>query len=88
MINWLHLAFNTLWILGLVIILASFSYTRWLAQVQGVRTRQQLSTPTFQLPFTLGLMLLSTAWLERGLWAAFTLLFAWQLWGAWRGRTA
>jgi apolipoprotein N-acyltransferase len=60
-----------------------------------VRTRQLLSTPTFQLPFTAGLLLislgltfLSAAWLERALWAAFTLLFAWQLWGAWRSHAA
>jgi hypothetical protein len=92
MINWLQVFFNLLWLLGLALILAAFSYTNWLAHARGVRTRQLLGTLTFQRPFSigmglisLGLFFLSRGWLEHVLWAAFTLLFAWQSWGTWRG---
>ncbi len=91
MIDWPHVAFNALWIIGCAVILAAFSYTNWLAHERGERTRQLLGRPTFQLPFTIGMTLISLGlfflargWLERGLWAIFTLLFAWQLWGVWK----
>lgn len=87
MIDWLHVAFNALWLLGLALILAAFSYAGWLAQARGMRTRQLLGTPTFQLSFTigmglvsLGLFFLGRGWLEHVLWAAFTVVFAWQAW--------
>jgi hypothetical protein len=95
MINWLHAFFNSLWILGLALILAAFSHAHWLAHVRGARTRPLLGTPTFQLPFTigmalvsLGLFFLSRGWLEHLLWGAFTALFAWQAWPARRDRRA
>jgi hypothetical protein len=84
-IDWPHLLFNTLWILGCAVILAAFSHSHWLAGVRGTSTRRLLNTPAFQLPFTLGLtlislglLLLAAAWLERALWGLFTLLFLYQ----------
>ena len=87
-IDWLHVAFNSLWILGCATILAAVSYTNWLAHVRRVRTRQLWGAPSFQLPFVLGLGLislglffLSRGWFEYVLWAVLFIYFAWQLWG-------
>ena len=91
MIDWPHVALNALWILGGAVILAALSYTSWLAQVRGLPTRQLLGGSVFQLPLSIGLSLvsfslffLSRGWLERVLWAAFTVVFAWQCWDRWR----
>ena len=91
MIDWPHVAFHTLWIFGCALILAAFSYANWLAHLRRAPTRQLLNAPTFQLPFTIGLgliscglFLLSRGWLEHILWVVLTLLFAWQVWGLWR----
>ena len=92
MINWLQAFSNLPWLFGLALILAAFSYANWLAHLRRAPTRQLLSAPTFQLPFTIGLglvscglFLLGRGWLEHVLWAVLTLLFAWQAWGLWRG---
>jgi hypothetical protein len=92
MINWPHVAFNALWIFGCALALAAFSYSHWLAHARGLRTRQVLASATFQLPFSiglglvsLGLFFLSRGWLEHGVWAVFAALFAWQAWGTWVG---
>jgi hypothetical protein len=91
MIDWLSVLFNALWVMGGALILAAFSHTHWLAGVRRVSLRRLLNTPHFQLPFTvgltlisLGLLFLASTWLERGLWAIFTLLFTWQLWQSWQ----
>ena len=91
MIDWLHVAFNALWVLGSALILAAFSHANWLAQARNARTRQLLSAPAFQLPFSIGLclisgslFLLSRGWLEHALWAVLTIIFTWQAWGLWR----
>ena len=93
MIDWPQVAFNSLWIIGCAVVLAAFSYANWLAHARGVRTRQLLGMPVFQLPFsigfvlvTLGLFFLGRGWLERGLWAIFAVLFTWQSWSLWRSR--
>lgn len=90
MIDWPHVAFNALWIVGCAVILAAFSHTHWLAHAQGIGTRQRLRTATFELPFAVGLCLISLGlfflgrgWLERVVWAAFAILFAWQSWRVW-----
>ena len=86
-IDWLNVFFNAIWIVGLAIILAAFSYNDWLAHVNGVKLRQQLGTPAFQTPLTLGLMMVSASlalladvWWHRLLWWAFVVLFALQWW--------
>jgi hypothetical protein len=87
MINWLQLLFNLPWLLGLALILAALSYVDWLAHTRGAPIRQLLGTHTFQLPFSiglglvsLGLFFLSRNWFEYFLWAVFAALFAWQAW--------
>lgn len=91
MIDWLQVLFNLFWLLGLALILAAFSYSSWLAHTRGVRARQLLGSPIFQLPFSIGLSLVSLGlvflgrgWLERGLWAVLAVLFTWQTWSLWR----
>jgi len=93
--NWLRVAFNALWVIGCAVCLAAFSHAHWLAHAQGRRTRDLLGAPTSQLPFSIGLSLvslglffLSRGWLEHAVWATFVVLFAWQAWGLWRGRPA
>jgi hypothetical protein len=91
MTDWAHVAFNALWIAGCAVILAAFSHAHWLAHLRGLRARQLLSAPAFQLPFSvglslvsLGLFLLGRGWLEHGVWAFFAVVFAWQSWSLWR----
>jgi hypothetical protein len=95
MINWLQLIFHLLWICGLALILAAFSYADWLAHVRGVRTRHLLGSPTFQRPLSIGLALislglifLSRSWLEQIIWAILAVLVARQAWGLWRDRSS
>jgi dipeptide/tripeptide permease len=85
MIDWPAVAFNALWIVGCALVLAAFSHAHWLAQARNTRTRQLLNSPAFQLPFSIGLgliscslFLLSQSWIERVLWAILTIVFAWQ----------
>jgi hypothetical protein len=66
---------NALWILGLSIVLASWSYTSWWASMRRIKVRHALGLPRFQTPFAVGLTLFcaslawgSTRWWERGLW--------------------
>ena len=47
MIDWLHVAFNALWVLGSALILAAFSHANWLAHTRNARTRQFLTLPVF-----------------------------------------
>lgn len=87
MIDWPHLLYHTLWILGLATILAAFSQSDWRAAQQGLKLRQVLNRPAFQIPLSLGLTLISlalallaqTGW-ERFIWLAFVGVFLWQLW--------
>ena len=95
MIDWLHVAFNALWVLGSALILAAFSHANWLAQARNAPTRQLLSAPAFQLPCSIGLglisfslFLLSQGWLEHALWAIPTSIFTWQAWSLWRSSPA
>ena len=76
---------NALWILGLSVAFAAWSYTSWWASARHVRLRKALNSPRFQLPFTAGMTLFSaslawgaTRWWERGLWILLGLAFLWQ----------
>jgi len=85
MLNWRAIGVNALWIVGLALSLAAFSYTDWWAHREGIRRRQALSTPMFLAPFSMGLALISTSFLfkahhplERAFWAAWGLLLLGQ----------
>ena len=78
MIDWVNVALNALWILGLSTILAAFSYHHWLAGETSRRLRDVLAQPSWKLPFTVGMVLtcvgfgygLAEPWWARTLWTA------------------
>ena len=86
MIDWVNIALNALWILGLSTILAAFSYHRWLAGETSRRLRDVLAQPSWRLPFTVGMALtcvgfgygLAVRWWEKTIWTALALSYAWQ----------
>ena len=93
LIDWVSLARNALWILGLSIALAAWSYAWWSAGEQGIRRRVALASPSFQAPFSLGMVLFSggmawgsARWWENALWLVLGLLFLWQAIVAWQSR--
>jgi small-conductance mechanosensitive channel len=72
MIIWSGLIQHTLWIIGLAILLATFSLAHWTASLQKRSLRQSLRQPAYRLTiaagilaFALGLMFLAEAlWLK------------------------
>lgn len=92
MIDWYGVFRNALWILGLAVAFAAFSYTDWWRGQQRPRLslRQALSLPNFQAPFSLGMVLFclglalsSRRWWEIAVWAVLGVLFAWQAGASW-----
>ena len=87
MIDWVNVALNALWILGLSMILAAFSYHHWLASETSRRLRDVLAQPSWKLPFTAGMVLtcvgfgygLAERWWERTIWTALAVTCAVQL---------
>lgn len=86
-IDWLNILYNTLWIFGLALILAAFSYASWQADQQGQKLRQRLDSISFQFPLSigltfvsLGLTFLAQVWWERLIWLVFVGLFLFQSW--------
>jgi hypothetical protein len=91
LIDWPSLARNALWILGLSIVLAAWSYVSWLASQRKVRTWRATSWSAFEVPAAAGLTLFaaSLAWgatrtWERLLWIALALAFLAQFVLGWR----
>lgn len=85
LIDWAGVARNALWILGLSVVLAAWSYASWQAGARQIGIRRALEGAAFQVPFSLGLLLFSVglAWgatrtWERIAWLALTVAFAWQ----------
>ena len=88
---------GALWILGLAIGLATWSYARWWAIRHGVRPRQTVDMPAFVVPFCAGLALFSMGlalggrrWWETAAWALLALLSTAQATCSWvtRSRTS
>lgn len=93
MIDWYGVLRNTLWIVGLAVALAAFSYTEWWRHLQTPKQslRQALGGAGFQAAFSLGMVLFcaglalsSDRWWEIAAWTVLGLLFAWQSMSAWR----
>ncbi len=91
MIDWWALFVNSLWILGLAVILSAFSYADWQAHRRGGSLRQVLARPGFGVSFSmgavlfcLGLLLSGRSALERVAWAVLAVLSAAQAWQSWR----
>ena len=86
MIDWWFVAVNALWILGLSIILAAFSYHDWLRHATGRRWKELRARPSWRFPFSGGMLLFclgmglgrEMAWWERTLWGLLAASFALQ----------
>lgn len=92
MIDWYGVFRNALWVLGLAVAFAAFSYTDWWRgrQQPKLSLRQALGAPNFQAPFSLGMVLFAAGlalsgdrWWEIAAWAILGVLFAWQAVMAW-----
>ena len=93
-IDWLFVAVHSLWILGLSISLAAFSYHNWLRQELGRTLRAQWREPAWRVPHFAGLLLVAisivlmkpSSWWERVLWSILAIIWArdihsgWKLW--------
>ena len=80
MIDWPWVGSNTLWILGLALLLATGSYHSYRASQRRAPARPGSAQLNTGLSFRLGLLLVclglcatSGHWLERGLWAVISL---------------
>jgi hypothetical protein len=87
MIDWPVVALNAVWVFGLAIILAAFSYHHWLAAETPRDLREALSEPSWKLSLSIGLLLTCVGvgygvvhrWWERTAWTALALACAYQL---------
>lgn len=70
LIDWPGVARNALWIVGLSIVLAAWSYVTWDAGQRRARLRHAINWPLLQAPVAVGLLLFtaSMAWSARALW--------------------
>ena len=86
MIDWWLVFTSALWILGLSIVLAAFSYHDWLRRETGRRLREMFSQPSWRLWSSAGLLLFCVGWgagrgmqwWERVLWGALAVSFGWD----------
>ena len=87
MIDWVNVGINALWILGLSVILAAFSYHHWLAGETSRRLRDVLAEPSWKVPFSAGMVLtcvgfgygLGERWWEKTIWTALALSYGYQV---------
>ena len=90
LIDWYFVAVSALWILGLSILLAAFSYHDWLRRETGRRWKEITAGPSWSLAFSAGMLFFclgiglerDAAWWERILWGTLALSFLWQGTGA------
>ncbi len=90
-IDWFAVGRGALWIMGLAIILAAFSYVEWWRIRHRWRLRRALNTPRFLLPFSVGMSLFciglglsSQQWWGLGAGLILAALFLVQAWAHWR----
>jgi hypothetical protein len=81
---------NSLWILGLAVLLAVLSWARWVAHTEQSRLRAVLKQPSIQTALDLGLFLFCAGlaatgrtWWERALWGLLAAAWVVQAWLAW-----
>jgi drug/metabolite transporter (DMT)-like permease len=94
LIDWRLVGFSALWLGGLSVILAAFSFGDYTASQRRLRTRAVLAWPGYQAAFNgglvlfcLGLMGSAFVWWQQALWAVLAVAFGYQTWAAWRRRT-
>lgn len=78
---------NSLWILGLAVLLAVLSWARWIAQTEQSRLRVVLKRPSIQIALDAGLFLFCAGlaatgrtWWERILWGLLAAAWVVQAW--------
>lgn len=78
---------NSLWILGLAVLLAALSWAHWVASTEKARYRTVLGRPRARRALALGFFLFCAglaatgrAWWERALWGVLAAAFAVQAW--------
>jgi hypothetical protein len=86
---------NSLWILGLALLLAVLSWSHWIASTEATRLRLVLDRPRVQMALYIGLALFSAGlagtaqpWWERVLWLVLTVWWLISARLAWRRRGA
>lgn len=93
MIDWLGVFNNALWIIGLAVVLAAVSYADWQRRLSTEKRSlaQALAAPTFQISWSIGLLLFcvglaltSRVWWQMALWALLALAFLYLGVDAWR----
>jgi hypothetical protein len=90
MIDWRLVGASALWIVGLAIVLAAFSYVDFLATRTSRLRRELFRLRVWRLPFSLGMVLVTLGmglmpglrWWERSIWLALLPWFAWQAYAA------
>ncbi|MGE5603124.1 MAG: hypothetical protein ACM30E_08735 [Nitrososphaerales archaeon] len=83
-IEWMGVARNALWIVGLAVAFAAASHASWRASERGGGLRREWGKSAFLIPISAGLHLVtaSLAWgaalvWERVLWTAASIAFLW-----------
>jgi hypothetical protein len=94
MMGWLNLAYHIVWILGLALMLTTFSLAHWLAGQRRQSVGPVLAEPGFRLAiassfalFGLGLGLLVEPWWYKICWFGIVAASIWLGQSAWRTRT-
>jgi hypothetical protein len=92
MIDWVGVGTNSLWLLGLAVGLAVFSYADWSAHDTHQRLRDVFGQAALRVPlwsglilFCVGVALSGGRWWERALWGILAVMAAAEVWRA--GRT-
>ena len=95
MIDWVGVATNSLWLLGLAVCLSVLSYADWSVQSANLRLRDVMGQPGFHLAvwsgltlFCIGVALSGGRWWERILWSALAIMSAVEVWQAGRALRA
>jgi protein-S-isoprenylcysteine O-methyltransferase Ste14 len=92
-IDWYFVFVHALWILGLSIVLAAFSYHNWVRQEANRKLLVQLNEPGCRLMLNVGMSLVAVSFVlmrtpaiwERGAWCLLAVGCLWNGWTAWRG---
>ena len=91
LIDWRMVAFGSLWIAGLALVLTAIGFADHEANRQGLRTRDVLRRAGYQTAanaglalFCLGLLGSAKAWWERAIWILLALSFSYSTWRSWR----
>lgn len=92
MIDWGNVLANSIWLVGLALVLAAVSFESYLARVTGLPFKQlwtaftySASTRSGALLFCTGMALTAVSWVEKGVWALLDLYIAYT-WARGRGR--